>query len=314
MIPGGAVECTRREMMYEEDRLKHAGLIVVNKPSGLTSRAVVDRVLRLVRPAKAGHAGTLDPLATGVLVVAVGSATRLIEYAQRMRKCYTGTFLMGRESPTEDIEGEVRLLENPPEPSLAEIDQAAAKLVGEIQQRPPAFSALKVAGQRAYDLARAGKTVELEARPVTIYSLSVARYDYPELVLDIECSGGTYVRSLGRDLALSLGTAAVMSGLVRTAIGAFTLDTAVTLDQLTRDNVGEHLLPPGRAVEGLPRVDLTAAEVERMGRGQFIADRARLAAEMGEFAGFDPHGRLAAILKRRPDGTLGPLRNFSAAE
>src|SRR5580692_3948023 len=133
-----------------------SGLLNVLKPGGMTSRAVVDRVQRLVRPAKAGHAGTLDPLATGVLVVGIGFGTRLIEYVQRMPKRYRGTFLFGRQSPTEDVEGEIELLVDPPIPSRAAIEQAALLLTGEILQRPPSFSALKVAGQRAYDLARAG--------------------------------------------------------------------------------------------------------------------------------------------------------------
>src|SRR6185295_5166076 len=123
---------------------------------------------------------------------------------------------LGRTSTTEDAEAENTELENPPIPSLAEIEQAATKLTGEIMQRPPAFSALKVAGKRAYDLARRGQTVELEARPITVFGIEILRYDYPRLEVNIECSGGTYVRSLGRDLAESLGTGALMSALQRT--------------------------------------------------------------------------------------------------
>src|SRR3569623_809810 len=143
-----------------------SGVINLNKPSGITSRQAVDVVKRLVRPAKTGHAGTLDPLASGVLIVCVGAATRLIEYVQRMPKRYTGTFLLGRSSPTEDIEGEVSELAGAPQPSLGEIIAAAGRLTGEIMQRPPAYSALKVAGRRAYDLARAGHEVDLQPRPI----------------------------------------------------------------------------------------------------------------------------------------------------
>src|SRR3972149_1595212 len=126
--------------------MKLSGILNINKPAGLTSRRVVDMVQRLVRPAKVGHAGTLDPLATGVLVVCVGAATRLIEYVQRMPKSYVGTFLLGRQSPTEDVEGHVVELPNPPIPTLEQIHQAASNLTGNIFQRPPAFSALKING------------------------------------------------------------------------------------------------------------------------------------------------------------------------
>ncbi|MFZ5832304.1 MAG: tRNA pseudouridine(55) synthase TruB [Planctomycetota bacterium] len=250
--------------------MKFCGLLNVSKPPDVTSRKVVDLVARLVRPAKAGHAGTLDPLATGVLVVCVGPATRLIEYVQRLPKRYRATFLLGRYSPTEDVEGEVVELPNPPVPSLPEVVEAAAKLTGEILQRPPAFSALKVQGRRAYDLARKGQAVDLQPRPVTVYSLTVVEYDYPRLVLDVECTGGTYVRSLGRDLADSLGSAAVMAELVRTAIGAFRIEDALNPQGLTEERLVAHLLPPLRAVETLPHVVLSTELAARLRRGMRI--------------------------------------------
>ena len=199
------------------------GLLNVHKPAGITSRDVVNRIQRVVRPVKVGHAGTLDPLATGVLVICLGSATRLIEYVQRMPKHYRGTFLLGRKSDTEDIEGEIEVLDAAPQPSIDEIHAALPQFVGTIRQRPPAYSALKVGGKRAYQLARAGQEVQLAARPIEVYSLSLQHYEYPEIVLDIQCGSGTYVRSLGRDLADGLGTGAVMSALERTAIGDFDL-------------------------------------------------------------------------------------------
>src|SRR3569833_783923 len=187
------------------------GFLNLDKPVGITSRTAVDRVARLVKPAKAGHAGTLDPLASGVLVVAVGSATRLIEYVQQMPQRYRGTFLLGHTSASEDVEGEITVHPDAPQPTLAELQAAGAKYLGETLQRPPAFSALKVNGKRAYELARKGKIVELEPRPITVTRLDVLTYSYPELVIDIECSGRRYLRSLGRDLAESVGTTAVMS-------------------------------------------------------------------------------------------------------
>ncbi|MCC7086713.1 MAG: tRNA pseudouridine(55) synthase TruB [Pirellulales bacterium] len=285
----------------------HFGLLNINKPAGETSRWVVDRVQRLVKPAKAGHAGTLDPLATGVLVVCVGQATRLIDYVQRMRKRYRAEFLFGRTSATEDVEGEVVELVDPPVPARVELEAEVGKFIGEILQRPPAFSALKVGGRRAYDLARKGQPVDLEPRPVTIDWLKVVEYEYPRLVLDIECSGGTYVRSLGRDLAESLGTGAVMSALVRMAIGGFRVEESIDAETLTRETVGSRLLSPLLALGELPRIQLNATELKRTGQGQFIE---RPDATAMEFAAIDEVGNLVAILQRRLDGKLGAVKNF----
>ena len=286
---------------------KWFGVVNLHKPSGMTSREAVDCVKRLVRPAKTGHAGTLDPLATGVLVVCVGQATRLIEYVQAMPKRYSATFLLGRESDTEDIEGDVRLLPDPRQPSPDEIRAATAQLVGTIEQRPPAYSALKVQGRRAYDLARAGKQVELAVRPVIVHRLDVVRYDYPELALDIECGSGTYVRSLGRDLAESLGTAAVMSQLARTAIGAFTISDAWLPERMTRDNITQWLESPLRAVAGLPTLQLDAGEILRLAHGQAIQ---RPDVKPGVLAAVNAVGELVAIVAAQPDGTLKPIHNF----
>ncbi|MDY0167147.1 MAG: tRNA pseudouridine(55) synthase TruB [Thermoguttaceae bacterium] len=288
---------------------KLSGLLNLNKSAGITSRDVVDAALRMVRPAKAGHAGTLDPLATGVLVVCVGPATRLIRYVQEMPKHYTGTFLLGRSSPTEDIEGELTELLDPPVPSREHVEEAAAALTGEILQRPPAFSAKKVQGERAYALARRGKTVRLKPHQVTVYRLEITRYEYPELVLDIDCSSGTYVRSLGRDLAERLGTAAVMSTLVRTAIGPYRLADALQTDDLNRENVTERLLPPLSAVPGLPQVELDSDALRAIKLGKAIPRPLDLP-EANQYACVDPHGRLAAILVPRGPGRLGPALNL----
>ena len=220
------------------------GFFNVNKPTGQTSRWVVDQIQRIVRPAKVGHAGTLDPLATGVLVVAVGSATRLIDYVQQMPKRYRANFLLGCTSPTEDVDGEVVPLENPMVPTRVEIEAAIPAFLGEILQSPPAFSALKVGGRRAYSLARAGQAVELKPRSVSIHRLNVLGYEYPRLQLEIECSSGTYVRSLGRDLAEQLGTGAVMSALVRTAIGSFRVEDSIDVSEV------ESVEPGGLSIAG----------------------------------------------------------------
>ncbi len=285
-----------------------SGLLNVDKPAGITSRDAVDLVQRLARPAKVGHAGTLDPLATGVLVVCVGSATRLIEYVQRMPKRYVGTFLLGRSSATEDIDDVVSVLPDAPVPALAQIEAAAEKFVGSLLQRPPVFSALKVAGRRAYDLARSGEAVELKPRTIEIYALAVVRYDYPELVLDIKCSGGTYIRSLGRDLAQSLGTEAVMSALVREGIGPWTLETAVDPRTLTPATWQARLDPPDKAVSELPNYRLSATEVSRVRQGLFVSLTA--APQDPEIAAVDANGRLLAILVPRGSGQWGASKNL----
>jgi tRNA pseudouridine55 synthase len=251
-----------------------------------------------------------------VLIVCVGAATRLIEYVQRMPKRYTGTFLLGRSSPTEDIEGEVVELADAPQPSLDEIVAAAGRLTGEIMQRPPAFSALKVAGRRAYDLARAGHEVTLAARPITIFRIDVVRYQYPELVLDIKCGSGTYVRSLGRDLAESLGTCAVMSALVRTAIGGFRIENACRPEDLARDGIENWLLPEATALVSLPRVELTEEETRRIMNGLPVISSSAVVAELpfgADLAAFGPQGKLIGIIAKRPDGSLRAVRNLPTA-
>jgi len=296
------------------------GLLNLNKPSGVTSRRALDLVVRLVKPAKVGHAGTLDPLASGVLVVGIGAATRLVEYVQTMPKQYRATFLLGRSSTTEDVEGEVTLHDDAPRPTLAALEKAAAQLVGEILQRPPVFSALKVSGRRAYALARAGQEVELTPRPIRVHRLEITRYEYPELCFDVDCGSGTYVRSLGRDLAELCGTSAVMSALLRTAIGPFTLDQSISPAELSRENIEHHLLPAVLAVRGLmPECRVSAEELTRLanglpiGRVQLIdPPSADSAVSTGSVAALDGDGRLVAILSRRDDGQYTPSKFFAA--
>lgn len=285
------------------------GILNVAKSPGITSRRVVDRVGRLVRPARCGHAGTLDPLATGVLVVCVGQATRLIEYVQRMPKTYDGTFLLGRTSDTEDVTGAVVELIDPPTPTRAEIESAAAALVGTILQRPPAYSALKVEGRRAYDLARAGQAVELEPRPIEIYGIDVLRYDYPELQLLVRCGSGTYIRSLGRDLAESLGSGAVMSALTRTAIGPFTLADTCDVEKMTADDVTARLQPLAKAVESLPSITVDDVERHTLLHGKVLERTDAPAVE--ELAAHDATGKLVALLKLVGPGLWRPTHNFA---
>jgi tRNA pseudouridine55 synthase len=296
-------------MQCNETQASRAGILNVAKAGGMTSRRVVDRVGRLVRPAKCGHAGTLDPLATGVLVVCIGQATRLIEYVQRMPKTYEGTFLLGRSSDTEDVEGTVVELIDPPQPTLSDVETAAAKLLGTILQRPPAYSALKVQGRRAYELARSGQAVDLEPRPIEVYCIEVMRYEYPELQLRIRCGSGTYVRSLGRDLAESLGTGAVMSALTRTAIGPFRLADALDVETLTPDELAAKLQPLRTAVEGIPSIAVNADERQTLVHGKLLERRD--APPGDELAVFDESGKLVGLVRPLGVGMLKPTHNFA---
>jgi tRNA pseudouridine55 synthase len=291
------------------------GLLNLNKPVGISSAAVLGWIKRLVRPAKIGHAGTLDPIASGVLVACIGPATRLVDFIQEMPKSYRATFLLGRSSESDDIERPVTELPNPPIPTRDEIERAAAKFIGPIEQRPPAFSALKIAGRPAYQLARRGREVTLAPRTVAVHRLTVTSYDYPELVLEIECGSGTYVRALGRDLGESLGTAAVMSALERTAIGGFRVEESCDPSQLTAETLPRHLLSPRLAIPKLPTIPLSDDEVHLATNGIVVPPRreSAQAAEDKEFAGIDSDGKLISILRLRADGALAPRLNFRQA-
>ena len=287
----------------------------INKPPGPTSRQVVTRVKHLVKPHRAGHAGTLDPIASGVLLVCVGKATGLIEYAQALPKSYRGTFLLGHTSETGDIESEVTPVEGPVPATPEQLVAALPRFTGSISQRPPRHSAVKIAGRRAYELARKGIEFEPETKPVEIHRMSVVQYEYPQLIFDVQCGSGTYIRSLGRDLAEALGTSAVMTALVRTAIGPFTLDSAIHFDAVNAA-WQDHLLPPAQLMGSLPRITITAAELNDVRHGRNIAappETLQLAAD-AKIAAFDASGDLVAILRRHGPGVLSAARNFARAE
>lgn len=292
------------------------GLLCVNKSTGMTSRDVVNLVQRRLKPIKVGHAGTLDPLATGVLVLLIGKATRLTEYVQRMPKTYRSTFRLGATSDTEDIEGNVTELPNALRIERAQIERALPRFVGSVEQMPPAFSALKVNGRRAYALARAGKSVELKARTIEIHSLSIDRFEYPDFELTIECGSGTYVRSLGRDIARSVNSEAIMTALNRTAIGPFTLENAIASDELRDIDIASHLTPMSMAVASVPSVKVTDRQLDRVRHGisiELSPEKESLLTEERsgaiEAAAIGPDGQLVAILVKRRDG-WGPSKSF----
>ncbi|MFI5273255.1 MAG: tRNA pseudouridine(55) synthase TruB [Ktedonobacterales bacterium] len=214
------------------------GIFVIDKSPGMTSHDVVARVRRLLRQKRVGHAGTLDPLATGVLPVLAGQATRVAEYLSESGKAYRATIRFGVETDTYDAEGTITA-ERPVTLDLPRIGAALPAFLGERMQVPPAYSAIKRGGQPLYKLARAGETVVVEPRHVTIYALRPVAWEAPDLVLDIECGKGTYIRSLAHDLGALLGTGAHLAALRRTRSGPFTLRQAITLEQLDAALAGD---------------------------------------------------------------------------
>jgi len=244
------------------------GLLNINKPSGMTSRRVVDIVARCAETKRVGHAGTLDPLASGVLVVCLGWATRLVSFIQDRRKTYRARFLLGHRSDTDDVTGALVEIPDAPRPTRAEVESALRAFVGQIMQIPPQFSAVHVAGRRAHNLARRGDPVALEPRPVQVHRIDLVGYEFPDLALEIECGSGTYIRSLARDLGKALGCGGVMSALVRTRAGEFSIESAVTIDDVAARPIAEVLIPPLAAVRDFPRYSCTPADLGQLTRGR----------------------------------------------
>jgi tRNA pseudouridine55 synthase len=220
------------------------GIINLDKPAGLTSARAVDAAKRLLpRGTKIGHAGTLDPFATGVLLLLVGNATKACERLMDAPKQYEATVKLGATTATDDPESPEIPRPGVTPPTRERIDAMLPKLVGTIFQRPPAYSAMKIDGRRAYDLARKGKAVELEARPVRVYGIQVICYEWPLLRLRIDCGRGTYVRAIARDLGESLNTGGFLTQLRRTRVGVFEARDAVSLDRLKAEGAAAHLRP-----------------------------------------------------------------------
>lgn len=278
------------------------GLLVVDKPAAMTSRAAVDRVLRwFPRGTRLGHTGTLDPLATGVLVLCLGNATRLTEYIQRMSKIYRTRLLLGARSDTDDADGTIVPVPDAKTPDEANVRACLAEFVGAIEQVPPAYSAAKVSGKRAYDLARRGQEVTLSPRTVRIYAFDVLDYAYPHLELQVHCGKGTYIRSLARDLGERLRCGALVETLRRTRVGPFAVEAALTLNA-DAAKARTQLLPMALAVAELPRVVLNDRELQRLRQGQSVsaAERPVEIDNDGETAIFDETGRLVAVATFEP--------------
>jgi len=275
------------------------GVIAIDKPVGATSRAVVDVVARAAGTKAVGHAGTLDPLAHGVVLVCVGEATRLVDFVHLLPKWYRATFLLGRSSPSDDLETTVEEEVDPIRPDVPALLAAAGAFSGEILQRPCDYSAVHVGGTRAYRLARKGRPLDLAAKAVRIDRLAILAYDWPRLEVDVVCSSGTFVRAIGRDLAAALGTKAVMEALERTAIGPFRRAAAVDPDAVTPTSLVGLLQPALAAVPHLAGLTVSRQDRDALALGRPIT----LPPGAPEaLAAVDEEGLLVGILRALPDG------------
>jgi len=254
-------------MTEKRQKREISGWLILDKPYGMTSTQAVGKVRWLFGAKKAGHAGTLDPLATGILPIALGEATKTVPVLQDGSKVYRFSILWGAETTTDDREGEI-VATSEHRPSEAAVLAALPAFTGTIMQAPPAFSAIKVDGERAYDLARAGETVVLEARPVTIRALRLLRHGAETSAFEMECEKGTYVRSLSRDLARSLGTCGHVSALRRTAVGAFDEARSVSLETLeAAEDRDAMLVGVATALSGLPEIRLSPEQAVALRHG-----------------------------------------------
>lgn len=287
-----------------------SGLLNIHKPVGPTSHDVVARIRRLTRIKQVGHAGTLDPLAEGVLIICLGQATRLSEYAMRSPKQYLARVRLGVSTDTYDREG--RIVEERPLGDLTadRIVAALEQFQGEIHQVPPMYSAIQQEGQRLYDLARQGREVPRQPRRVTISAIRLVAWTPPEATVEVTCSPGTYIRSLAHDLGATLGVGGHLAGLVRVASGSFHLVEAIPLAAFEEAAAAgtwlQYLLPPERALAGLPIVQLTAEEARRIQHGSAIPAPPGATGEAGARG---PEGELLAIL-RATEGRWQPVKVF----
>ena len=249
--------------------MRLCGFLNIHKPKGVTSRAVVDQVGRRLRRIKLGHCGTLDPLASGVLVLAVGRAARIIEQIHELPKTYRSHFCLGATSATDDAEGPITSISTPHAPSLADVEAGLKRFVGVFAQIPPRLSAVKLAGTRAHELARKGLCVDLPARQVMVQRISLLTYAYPRLEIEVECGKGTYIRSLARDLGEALGCGGYVGELIRTRIGPFHLKDAIPWGA-SKEALLQNLCPLTQGLTHLPRLEALAEDFERLRHGRCV--------------------------------------------
>lgn len=292
------------------------GILNIDKPSGWTSHDVVAWVRKALKQKRVGHSGTLDPLATGVLLVCVGQATRVAEYLMSGVKVYRAEALLGRTTDTYDADGEVVAVADVPALTGADLCAALDRFTGQIMQAPPAYSAIKQDGVPLHRRARRGEAVRPEPRPVQIHNIELLAWDSPHLTIEVTCDPGTYIRSLTHDLGQALGCGAVLTGLVRTRSGNFALEDAVTLDALAEalrtGTLARHLHPLAAALDDLTPIPAGPEAVQRLRTGQAIAGP-----ETANSLGYarTPDGVVVAILRHDPTpGVWRPIKVFSAEE
>jgi tRNA pseudouridine55 synthase len=271
------------------------GFLVIDKPSGLTSHDVVQRVRRWAKQRRVGHLGTLDPLATGVLPIALGEATKLSQLLTHGEKGYRGRIRLGTETTTYDREGEVVEERPGPWPGREQVVAALQAFQGEIEQVPPPYSAVKRGGQAAYVRARRGEEVELEPRRVTIRRIELVEFDPPFLSVEVDCTSGTYLRSIAHDLGRALGTLGTLWDLVRTRSGPFRLDAAIPLDKL--DELGSQRVIPMAAATGLPTFPIDARTSRRVANGIQLGRHEVRGAPPEGIVQLVREGRLVALLE-----------------
>jgi tRNA pseudouridine55 synthase len=287
--------------IMQEGRIGLNGLLNVNKPAGCTSFSIVARVRRLSGERRVGHAGTLDPAASGVLPVCLGQATRVVEYLQEYPKEYVAGIELGISTDTYDGEGRITGRGALHNISLASVEDALQAFEGTIDQVPPAFSAVKVGGRKSYDLARAGQEVTLQPRRVHIHNIEVMGFDIPYLKLKISCSKGTYIRSLANDLGQRLSCLAYLKDLVRTSYGPFKIDDAVTPDQLQEatagGRIGQLLYPLDCTLTGSDRVYLDESQAVSVEKGLDVPLDIQSPCSKDYCSAYTADGRLLAVMK-----------------
>lgn len=290
------------------------GFLNINKPTGMTSHDVVAKIRRGLHIKKVGHAGTLDPLADGVLVICLGGATRLSDYVMHGTKRYTARVHLGITTDTYDLEGAILSERDVTSIRREDVEQALTAFRGDIRQIPPMYSAIKQGGRKLYDLARAGQTVERKARPVTISGLTILDWQPPLVTLDVECSAGTYIRSLAYDLGEALGVGAHLAGLTRTASGRFMLDQAVSLAALLDNpNWQERLISPRIALADWPSIVINEDAIEEIQHGRMIPTPSEIQQPGKDIFAYNGEGALIAILTRKDDA-LHPRKVFTGGD
>lgn len=284
----------------DRDNIKNvvSGVLVVDKPIGMTSHDVVQVIRKGTGIRRAGHTGTLDPRASGVLVILIGPAVRLSEYVSASDKRYQATIRLGSSTDTYDSEGEITDSFDEIDITEEQFDEVLQDFIGEMEQVPPPYSAVKVKGRKAYEMARKGEDVDLEPRIINVYSLEVLEWAPPEAVIDVYCSSGTYVRSLANDLGKKLGTGAHLVGLRRTKSGRFTLRDAVPLRRLQEAfDAGDwyrHLIPAAEALSDWPLVELDGDQMELVRHGHRVPAEPGI---KGWARGVSQQGDLVALLE-----------------